>query len=235
MLEPSQDGGRQRAQFPCHSFAPVLLRVALLNYTSRFTSAKWVKIHEGLCVTGGRLYHVILEVSAARKDSTDVLARCMPTVGKLWQAAIQGIVDTLACCNYVIMCFCLFGSSTWWKGTAVSCVLCNGIFARISSLVLASSETAQFRFWKEPVEFVITANFPLDVPLKGHNTNGVYCYKCGLWFWPEVIRLKFQLITVFRIIRRIFLLRTLLHILMTFHTEICSILIKTICYLLSSV
>lgn len=47
------------------SFASVLTCVVLLNYASRFASVKSVLIHEGLCATGGRLYHVILEVSAA--------------------------------------------------------------------------------------------------------------------------------------------------------------------------
>lgn len=133
-LEPGQDGARQKAQLHGHSFASVLMRVVLLTYTSHFTSVKSVKIHKGLCATGGRLYHVILEVSAAWKNSTYVLARCMPAVQKLWQAAIQGTVDTLLCCNYVIMCLCLFGSSTWGEGPAVSCVLYSGIFVRTSSL-----------------------------------------------------------------------------------------------------
>lgn len=43
----------------------LLVCVALLNHTSHFISVKSVKIHKGLCVTGGRLYHVFLEVSAA--------------------------------------------------------------------------------------------------------------------------------------------------------------------------
>ena len=83
-LEPGQDGARQRSQFHGHSFASVLMCVALLNYALYFTSVKLVKIHKGLCATGGRLYHVILEVFAAWKNSTDVLARCMPAVQKLW-------------------------------------------------------------------------------------------------------------------------------------------------------
>lgn len=83
-LEPGQDGARQRAQLHGHSFASVLTCAVLLNYASHFTSVKSVKIHKGLCATGGRLYHVILEVSAAWKNSTYVLARCMPAVQKLW-------------------------------------------------------------------------------------------------------------------------------------------------------
>lgn len=83
-LEPSQDGARQKTQLHGHSSASVLMCVVLLNYTSHFTSAKPVKIHTGLCATGGSLYHLILEVSAAWKNSIDVHARCMPAVQKLW-------------------------------------------------------------------------------------------------------------------------------------------------------
>lgn len=52
---------------PISMAIPLLLClcVVLLNYTSHSTSVKSVKIHKGLCVTGGRLYHVILDISAA--------------------------------------------------------------------------------------------------------------------------------------------------------------------------
>lgn len=64
-LEPGQDGARQRPQLHGRSFASVLTCVVLPHYASHFLSVKSVLVHEGLCATGGRLYHVILEVSAA--------------------------------------------------------------------------------------------------------------------------------------------------------------------------
>lgn len=119
---------------PSSTVILLFMCAVLLNYTSYFTWAKSVKIHKWLSATGGRLYHVILEVSAAWKYSIYVLARCMPAVQKLWQAAIQGTVDTLVCCDYVIMCLYLFGSSTWGEGPAVCCVLYNRILVCTSSL-----------------------------------------------------------------------------------------------------
>lgn len=46
---------------------------------------------------------------------------------------------------------------------------------------------ASFGFFKEPVEFEIISLLLLYIPLKVPNINGVRCYKCGEWFWHEVM------------------------------------------------
>lgn len=97
----------------------------------------------------------------------------------------------------------------------------------------------QPRVWvlvlKEPVEFGITSILLLYINLKVPNINGLCCYKYGLWFWHEVMWLKFQLMMVFQIMRVTFPLRALLHFSVTFHMEICSFLIKIICFLFPEV
>lgn len=52
---------------PISMVIPLLLClcIVLLSCTSYSTSVEQGKIHKGLCVTGGRLYHVILDISAA--------------------------------------------------------------------------------------------------------------------------------------------------------------------------
>lgn len=145
---------------------------------------------------------------------------CLPDVCQLLKSYDRYLFKVLHTHLLVVMmllCACVFLVAPRRRALFLLC--CTMGFSFIPQLyLLASSETAQygFWFWKESVEFEIASILLLYINLKIRNINGVCSYTCGLWFWHEIMWLKFQLMMVFQIMGVTFPLRTLLHFSVTF-------------------